>query len=114
MIGVAIGVAILGGAVMLFWGSNRPNFAKSFSAIGTVSSTTSETLFIEGAKNSDGSESATYAFSLSSKPKVETNTYASSTLAQIRLGDRVIVQGTSLSGKVTILRIIIFPSVADK
>ena len=87
---------------------------KNFSVVGIVSNIDATNIYLEQAKGSDDQGKTSYTLDVSSVTKIETNQYASITLSDIKVGDKVVIQGKEDGGNITIKRIISFGLVAPK
>gem|GEM_PF-1581220 len=81
---------------------------ENYSAIGTVSdiSTSSNTMSISDATDSDGNINTTFIFNLDAVDNMESADYTSLSFSDINIGDKIVAQGIEKSGAVTIQRII--------
>jgi hypothetical protein len=109
---ILLSIIIVGTIV---WGVSRADDAvnhiskvKAFSAIGLVSTTTETTISIDSAHGSDNASTTSYTFDTSTIGKFETNKYKPLLISDIKVGDRVIVQGTSKGDLITAGRLIDF------
>jgi len=110
---VALGIVVATGVVYAVSKADENLSSKSFSAIGVISSMSGESLSIEKANGSDGGKGISYSFAAASISKLETSDYSPINLSDLRVGDRVIVQGTDSLGGLTATRIISFSSLTS-
>jgi hypothetical protein len=87
---------------------------KNFSVVGIVSNIDATNIYLEQAKGSDDQGKTIYTLDLSSVTKVETNQYVAITLSDIKVGDKVVIQGKEDGGNISVKRIISFGLVIPK
>ncbi len=97
----------------IVWGTSRADNpgnteVKNFSAIGLVSNLSDKSLSIDHARSSDKTNSDNYKFDISSVQKIETDAYLAMLFSDIKVGDKVIVQGLLDNGVITARRIVDF------
>lgn len=107
-IAVGAGVIIVTLGLFAYIKTHERSVSRNFSAIGVISSVSSEAMIIEKASGSDGKRDTSYAFSMNSVLKVETNKYKPVNMSELKAGDKVIVQGSGDPGKVFVTRIVLF------
>lgn len=90
------------------------NPAKNFSAMGTVSEITDSSLSLENAKGSNDKTQTSYTFNISNTGlKIQDQNDTSLNLLDIKLGDRIVVQGTLNDGVISIRKIISFATTSE-
>ena len=80
----------------------------NFSAIGYVTDISDSSMSIDDSQVSDASADASYVFNTEHINKIENNDYFPLAISDIKLGDKIIVQGTRINGVDEIHRIISF------
>ncbi|MEI6480544.1 MAG: hypothetical protein WCO12_03445 [bacterium] len=84
----------------------------NFSAIGYVTDISDSSMTIDDSQVSDNSADASYVFNTGHINKIENNDYLPLAISDIKLGDKIIVQGTRVNGVDEIHRIISFATAA--
>ena len=81
---------------------------QGFSAIGTVSDITTSTLSITNTKSSDKTGNTEYTFDTTNILKIETKNYVPLSLSDLKVGDKIIVQGLYENNQIQIRRVVSF------
>jgi hypothetical protein len=82
----------------------------SFSVLGLISDLTDSSFSVNNINISEYAPAASYTFDTSTLQKIETNEYAPLQFSDLKLGDKIIVQGTSENNILSAIRIIDFTS----
>ncbi len=86
--------------------------SKNFSVVGVVFDVSETTLSIDTQSSNDSSKTI-YTLNTDTVVKIETRNYKPLTLSDIKIGDKVVVQGMENEGNITIKRIISFGIATD-
>ena len=80
----------------------------NFSVIGFVTEIDNDSIVIDSARSTDGSDSTTYNLNLDYLDKLETNDYNPLIIPEIKIGSKVIAQGVTNGSEYFIRRIVYF------
>ncbi|MEI6420335.1 MAG: hypothetical protein WCO30_01755 [bacterium] len=81
---------------------------KRFSATGLVSKISDSEISLGEVESSDGSNVSTYTFNINTIERVESKNYDRLALTDLKVGDRIVVQGKDTDGVISVARIISF------
>ena len=109
---IAAVIVVVGTVV---WGVSRADElfktpAKNFSAYGLISANVGSSISINEAHGSDSSEVTSYTFDVGTVNKIETNKYAPLEVSDLKIGDKIMVQGMLDNSVIIARRIVSFTS----
>lgn len=111
-----VSTSVVFGALILSWGitsainNDIGSASTNFNAMGIVSEVSTSYIIINNAKGSAQSSDGMYSLDLGYLTKVETNTYVPLNLSDIKIGDKIVVQGLTNGYTFFIKRIVSFSS----
>jgi hypothetical protein len=105
-------IAILGWGVSSSAIDDIKSATINFNAMGIVSEISDKSMTIKDAKGSNSASDTTYDLNLDYLSKIETSSYTPLNLSDVKVGNRIIVQGLTNNSTFFIKRIISFDSIA--
>jgi len=99
-------IAIVASIVYGISRADTPSVFHNFTAMGTVTTLTPDSLTISAVHSSDTTGDTTLTLDISQVEKIETSSYAPLSLGDISVGDTVIAQGMSDGSDIPIRRIV--------